>query len=89
MEFDFTEEQLLIQKTARDFAKNELAPKAQERDEQGTFPTEELHDLAELGLMGVNVPEVYGGTEAGGDGLLVGHHRAGQGGAPPPPWRWR
>lgn len=65
MNLDFTEEQVLIQKTARDFAKNELAPKAQERDEKGTFPTEELAQLAELGLMGVNVPEEYGGTEAG------------------------
>lgn len=65
MNFDLTEEQLLIQKTAGDFAKNELAPKAQERDEKGTFPSEELAQLAELGLMGVNVSEEYGGTEAG------------------------
>jgi alkylation response protein AidB-like acyl-CoA dehydrogenase len=65
MDFDLTEEQLLIQKTARDFAKNELEPKAAERDRTDAFPTEELVDLAELGLMGVNVPEQYGGTEAG------------------------
>jgi alkylation response protein AidB-like acyl-CoA dehydrogenase len=65
MDFDLTEEQLLIQKTARDFARNELAPKAAERDSTDAFPTEELVQLAELGLMGVNVPEEYGGTEAG------------------------
>ncbi len=65
MNLDFTEEQILIRKTAGDFAKNELAPKAQERDEKGVFPSEELIKLAELGLMGVNVPEEYGGTEAG------------------------
>ena len=65
MDFNLTEEQLLIQKTARDFARKELAPKAEQRDRTGEFPTAELKGLAELGLMGVNVPEEYGGTEAG------------------------
>lgn len=65
MDFDLTEEQLLIQKTARDFARNELKPGAEERDREGRFPEAELKQLAELGLMGVNVPEAYGGTEAG------------------------
>jgi alkylation response protein AidB-like acyl-CoA dehydrogenase len=65
MNFELTEEQELIQKTARDFAKNELEPKAEERDRSDAFPSAELRALAELGLMGVNVPEAYGGTEAG------------------------
>ena len=63
--FELTEEQLLIQQMARDFATRELAPMAFERDAQELFPTKELAMLAELGLMGVNVPEQYGGAEAG------------------------
>jgi alkylation response protein AidB-like acyl-CoA dehydrogenase len=63
--FELTEEQQLIQQTARDFANRELAPKAQQRDREGIFPTEELVRLAQLGLMGVNVPAEYGGAEAG------------------------
>jgi len=63
--FELTEEQQLIQQTARDFATRELAPRAAERDRQGIFPTAELHKLAELGLMGINIPAPYGGAEAG------------------------
>ena len=63
--FDLSEEQQLIQQTARDFARRELEPMAHKRDEEQIFPTEELARLAELGLMGVNVPEEYGGAEAG------------------------
>lgn len=63
--FDLTEEQQLIQQTARDFAVRELAPTAQQRDREDIFPTKELGKLAELGLMGVNVPSDLGGAEAG------------------------
>jgi hypothetical protein len=63
--FELTEEQTLVQQTAREFASRELTPKAQERDREDIFPTEELLKLAELGLMGVNVPADYGGAEAG------------------------
>lgn len=63
--FELTEEQSLVQQTARDFAARELSPAAQQRDRDGTFPTAELAKLAELGLMGVNVPSAYGGAEAG------------------------
>ncbi len=65
MEFELTEEQLLIQRTAREFAQRELAPRARERDENETFPDRELQDLAEMGLLGVVVPERLGGAEAG------------------------
>ncbi len=65
MHFDLTEDQVLIQKTARDYARNVLEPKAEMRDREEVFPEEELRELAELGLMGVNVPEEYGGAEAG------------------------
>jgi alkylation response protein AidB-like acyl-CoA dehydrogenase len=63
--FALSEEQTLIRDTARDFAARELAPKAKERDKSGAFPFEELLKLGELGLLGVNVPEQYGGSEAG------------------------
>ncbi|MCA9673278.1 MAG: acyl-CoA dehydrogenase family protein [Myxococcales bacterium] len=65
MSFEPTEEQLMVQKTAREFAARELAPKAAERDHEGTFPRDELRKLAELGLLGVNVPDAYGGAEMG------------------------
>ncbi len=63
--FELSEEQQLIQQMARDFANRELAPVAEKRDAEQIFPLPELAKLAELGLMGVNVPEEYGGAEAG------------------------
>jgi alkylation response protein AidB-like acyl-CoA dehydrogenase len=63
--FELTEEQVLVQQTAKEFASRELRPKAQARDREEIFPTEELLKLAALGLMGVNVPAEYGGAEAG------------------------
>lgn len=63
--FEPNEEQTLVQQMARDFAQRELAPKAEERDREGIFPEAELQKLGELGLLGVNVPERYGGAEAG------------------------
>ena len=65
MEFTLSEEQTLIRDMARDFAKNELAPNAGEWDQTSTFPEEPIHQMAELGLSGVNIPEEYGGAEAG------------------------
>jgi len=65
MDFQLNETEKLIQQTARDFATRELAPTAARRDAEGTFPLAELKKMAELGLMGVNVPEKWGGTEAG------------------------
>jgi alkylation response protein AidB-like acyl-CoA dehydrogenase len=63
--FEWTEEQRLIQRTAREFAERRLAPHAAARDRDRTFPVEELRALAELGLLGVAVPEAYGGAAAG------------------------
>ncbi|MCB9556143.1 MAG: acyl-CoA dehydrogenase family protein [Deltaproteobacteria bacterium] len=62
MSFQPTEEQELVQQTARNFALRELLPRAAERDKTEAFPLEELKKLAELGLMGVAVPEAYGGA---------------------------
>jgi len=63
--FDLTEAQALVRDTARSYAQKTLAPVAGELDRQARFPLEQLADLAELGLMGVNVPEQYGGAAAG------------------------
>jgi butyryl-CoA dehydrogenase len=62
MNFAPTEEQLLIQKTARDFAEREVLPKAKELDKTGRWPTEIVLRLAELGFLGMMVPSEYGGA---------------------------
>ncbi len=62
MDLTLTEEQQLLQKTVRELAKAELAPKAAKHDETGEFPTAQVKAMAELGLMGVTVPEEYGGA---------------------------
>ena len=53
MNFNLTEEQTLLQKTARDFAKNELYPNVVERDEKKIWPKESVIKIAELGFMGM------------------------------------
>jgi butyryl-CoA dehydrogenase len=60
--FDLTEEQSLLQKTARDFARAEVLPKAAEIDRDHRHPTELVARMAELGLLGIAVPEQYGGA---------------------------
>ncbi|HEY4241411.1 MAG TPA: acyl-CoA dehydrogenase family protein [Kofleriaceae bacterium] len=65
MNFELTEEQRLVQRTARDYAERVLTPKAAARDLSGEFPELELRQLGELGLLGIAVPEVYGGAQAG------------------------
>lgn len=62
MNFELTEEHLMIQKAARDFAQNECLPGVIERDEQQLFPVEQVSQLADLGFMGMMVPEKYGGA---------------------------
>lgn len=62
MNFDLTEEQLLIQKTAKEFAKEHLEPGVIDRDETCTFPKEQIALMADLGFMGMMVPEEYGGA---------------------------
>jgi len=64
MQFQFTEEQLLIQRTAREVADRVLAPRAAARDASGEFPVAELRELGGLGLLGIAVPEELGGSGA-------------------------
>lgn len=62
MDLGLTEEQLLLQRTVREFAEAEVKPLAKELDETGHFPRSTFHKAAELGLTGVAVPEEYGGA---------------------------
>lgn len=62
MNLRFTEEQDMMRKMVRDFAQSEIAPFV-EKMEEGEFPKEILRKMGELGLMGIPVPEQYGGSE--------------------------
>ena len=62
MDFNLTEEHLMIQQAARDFAQNELLPGVIERDEHSKFPTEQVKMMGELGFLGMMVDPKYGGA---------------------------
>jgi len=62
MNFQLSEEHLMIQQAARDFAKNECLNGVIERDEQQKFPKEQLEKLADLGFMGMMASTEYGGS---------------------------
>lgn len=62
MNLALTEEQQMVQTAVREFAQKEIAPLAREYDEEEKFPRPQLKGLAELGLMGMIIPEQYGGA---------------------------
>ena len=62
MDFKLTEEQLMIQQAARDFAQTELLPGVIERDEHSTFPYDAVKKMGELGFLGMMVDPKYGGA---------------------------
>lgn len=62
MHFELSEEQLMIQQAARDFAQNELRPGVIERDEHQKFPAEQIKKLGELGFLGMMVDGKYNGS---------------------------
>jgi alkylation response protein AidB-like acyl-CoA dehydrogenase len=62
MDFRLTEEQEMIRDAAREFAQAEIVPIAAEFDASGEFPMDTVRKMGELGLMGIEVPEVYGGA---------------------------
>jgi alkylation response protein AidB-like acyl-CoA dehydrogenase len=57
-----TDEHLALQKAVRDFAQKEIVPIAAEYDESGEFPLDTIRKMGEMGLMGIEVPEEYGGA---------------------------
>src|SRR5215210_4374127 len=64
MDFELTDEQRLLRDTVRDFARQEVAPVAEELDRTKSFPYELVAKMGELGLMGIPFPEEYGGGGA-------------------------
>ena len=62
MHFELTEEQAMIQAAARDFAREQIAPIAAQHDASGEFPAKTIRQMGELGLMGVETPDEYGGA---------------------------
>jgi butyryl-CoA dehydrogenase len=64
MDFDLTDEQRAIQSLCREFARDEVKPRAEEMDAKAEFPYDLVKKMAELGLMGLPFPEEYGGSGA-------------------------
>ena len=64
MNYELTEEQELLRRTVRDFAESKVAPVAEELDREERFPYALVQELAELGLMGIPIPDEYGGAGA-------------------------
>ena len=71
MDFTLSDEQKMIQALARDFAEKEVRPRAPTIDATGEDPLSLLKAMAELGLMGMNIPSEYGGAEVGAIGLSL------------------
>ena len=67
MDLDLSQEHELLRNTVREFATERVAPVAEELDRESRFPSELVAEMAELGLMGIPIPEEYGG--AGSDTL--------------------
>ncbi len=65
MDFNLTEDQLMLQKMVRDFTEKEVEPLAGQMEFEGRVPDHLINKVAELGLLGMTVPKKYGGTEAG------------------------
>ena len=62
MDFNLSEEQIMIRDAARDFARTELLPGVIERDEKQQFPAEQIKKMGELGFLGMMVDPIYGGS---------------------------
>ena len=60
--FSLSEEHKMIRDAARDFAQNEIVPIAAEFDESGEFPQATIRKMGEMGFMGIEIPEEYGGA---------------------------
>jgi short/branched chain acyl-CoA dehydrogenase len=64
LNYELSDEQELLRRTVREFAETRVAPVAEELDRESRFPYELVAELAELGLMGIPIPEAYGGAGA-------------------------
>jgi alkylation response protein AidB-like acyl-CoA dehydrogenase len=71
VQFNLTEEQQMIQRTAREFADSEIAPVADQLSREGKYPADIVKKLGELGFLGMLIPEEYGGTGLGNFCLVL------------------
>jgi butyryl-CoA dehydrogenase len=71
VQYPLTEEQRLIQQTARDFAESVIAPAADKHNREERFPLEIVKELGRMGFLGMLVPEQYGGSAAGNFALVL------------------
>jgi alkylation response protein AidB-like acyl-CoA dehydrogenase len=71
MDFELPEELVQLQRTVRDFCQREVKPHARRWDEAEEFPSETVRALGELGVLGMTVPEEYGGAAVGALGVAV------------------
>ena len=65
MDFNLTEDQLMLQTTVREFTEREIEPIATQIDREGRLPDDLIKKMAQIGLFGMAIPKQYGGTEAG------------------------
>ncbi len=73
MNLQFTEEQMMMQKMVRDFARDVIAPQVDQL-EKGEFPRDILAQMGELGLMGITAPAAYGGSEMDFTSYIIAIH---------------
>jgi alkylation response protein AidB-like acyl-CoA dehydrogenase len=71
MNFDLTEDQILIREMVRDFAENEIKPRAKALEDSHQFPVELLKKLADLGIMGMSIPPEFGGIKTDTISLMI------------------
>jgi butyryl-CoA dehydrogenase len=62
MNFELLEEQVMVRDMVREFAENEIAPQAKRLEDEHRFPTDLINKLGQLGILGMSIPEEYGGT---------------------------
>ncbi len=79
MNFDLTEEQRMWRKVVHDLVEAEVRPKAAEVDESGEFNWEAVRKMGPLGLLGMNIPEEYGGADVGAIGAVIAIEELGWG----------
>src|SRR5258706_13800723 len=80
-----TDDQRAIRNLAREIARERIAPLAAHVDETGEYPHEQLKLLGQQGLMGLHIPEAYGGGAAGPPPLCPAPQGGGWAWGPPPP----
>ncbi|MGE5439214.1 MAG: acyl-CoA dehydrogenase family protein, partial [Bacteroidota bacterium] len=78
-EFSFTEEQQMLREMVRDFTNNEIKPIASKIDAEEKIPRDLINKLAEIGVLGVSMPEEYGGSGFGEVGYCIAQEEIARG----------